>query len=405
MNIVRSLQPFPQEVTSSIFLAGTTRNPKNARSWRLDALELLDMANYSGTVFVPEPEHEDEKLSHASVGYEAQVDWEEEALNRADCILFWIPRTERILDHLTTADDWGYWKNSGKCVLGVPSSVLHADYQRSWAARLAVPLYSSLDEMVAATLVKIADGAVRVGGEVQVPLQVWRHQAFQAWLHSQREAGNRLDGARLLWTFRVGAKRDQVFSWILQANIHVAAEGRNKTNEFVLGRTDVSAVVLYARPPTDAGLDPVFDAEVVLVREFRSTVRNQAGFVYELPGGSAHERKNDDDDADLSTAITEVGEETGLKIDPTRLRRQGGRQLSATLSVHAACLFSAELTPEEMARMRDDAASGMVHGVHADSERTYVDVATLRDVIEAGLADWTTIGQIATALGRPGGGI
>ncbi len=57
-----------------------------------------------------------------------------------------------------------------------------------------------------------------------------------------------------------------------------------------------------------------------------------------------------------------------------------------------------------MDRLRGEAISGAAHGVAEDTERTYVDVMTLRHAIDSGTVDWATIGQIAAALSRPGGG-
>jgi len=400
MNVVHALQPFPDKVISSIFLAGPTARDAKVKGWRPEALEFLVAAGYGGTVFVPE--HEGWKPGLDPKDWTAQVEWEEEALNRADCILFWIPRNMKALPGLTTNDEWGRWKDSGKCVLGTPEGAMHVGYQRFYAERLAVPLCSTLAETVAVALKMVGVGEARAGGEAQVPLPIWQHPTFRAWYATQREAGNRLDGARVLWTFRVGPGRARVFSWVVHVDVYVAIEGRNKVNEFVLGRTDVSSVVMWRRPNALED-DPFLDIEIVLVKEFRSPARNASGFVYELPGGSAAE-PGADDDRDLAVAAEEVHQETGLAINASRFRRQGVRQPAATLSAHTASLFSVELTAKEMERLREDAISGVPHGVAADTERTYVDISTLRIAIETGFVDWTTIGQIMAALSRPEGG-
>jgi hypothetical protein len=44
------------------------------------------------------------------------------------------------------------------------------------------------------------------------------------------------------------------------------------------------------------------------------------------------------------------------------------------------------------------AGSGTAAGVEADSERTAVEVATVREVLGGGLTDWATVGMVTQAL-------
>lgn len=78
----------------------------------------------------------------------AQVDWETTGLQSAKCILFWIPRDMKTLPGLTTNDEWGTWKNSGKVVLGVPfvsnKYPPHTLYQRYYAEKHGIPLATTL---------------------------------------------------------------------------------------------------------------------------------------------------------------------------------------------------------------------------------------------------------------------
>lgn len=229
-----------------------------------------------------------------------------------------------------------------------------------------------------------------------MPLNVWRHKTFKAWLATQQGAGNTLNSARVLWTFRVGPKRDFVFCWALHVSVHVKTEGRDKTNEFVFGRTDMATVVLWTPGPSRR-FDS--DAQVVLVREFRSPSRSVDCFVRELPGGSS----KDTEEGTRSVAAHEVHEETGIVIDPVRLRFVCTRQPVATLSAHTVSLYACELTPEEMMQVQRDAAKGEAHGVIEDSERTYVEVRTLSQLLALPEVDWATLGMVTAACMRPTG--
>ncbi|TDC69158.1 hypothetical protein E1200_09505 [Actinomadura sp. GC306] len=223
------------------------------------------------------------------------------------------------------------------------------------------------------------------GGERDVPLDVRRTPSFQRWYHAQRRAGNTLQGARLVWVSRIGPEPGAVFFWALHVRMHVAAEDRIKDNEIVLSRPDVSTVALYQRGPS---LD---ETVVVLVREFRSPASTPDGNVHELPGGSTM-----GSGGPLAQAADEVAEETGLVLDAGRFRAHGSRQVAATVSAHHAHLFSVEITDDELEQLRD--MQGRPHGVHSDSERTWIEITTYGEIRRTSLVDWATLGMLAEAL-------
>ncbi|KAB2362681.1 NUDIX hydrolase [Actinomadura montaniterrae] len=243
-------------------------------------------------------------------------------------------------------------------------------------------------------------------GEQDVPLQVRRTASFQRWYTAQRNAGNALLGARPVWTSTPGEapgaapceEKGVVFFWALHVRMHVAAEDRIKDNEVVISRPDVSVVALYRPGPS---LD---ETVVVLVREFRSPASTPDGYVHELPGGSspatmatAMATATDATGPDpLVQAVDEVAEETGLRVDPRRFRAHGSGQVAATVSAHHAHLFSVEITDEELDWLRT--RRDRPHGVEADSERTWVEIATYGEIRAARLVDWATLGMLAEAL-------
>lgn len=380
---VYALEPFPSTVTKTIFLAGPTPRNGGAKSWREDALTLLAELGYDGHVFIPE----------ASDGvwkndYDGQVEWEEEGLNRADVILFWVPRDltgntyGTPMPALTTNDEWGFWKKSGKIVWSSPSWADKTSYQRYYAKKYGIPVGSSLKEGLELSLGLINGGAERTGGECQIPLHVWRKKEFQSWLTYQKLAGNILNGGRVLWGYF--PKPGFMFCYAVKVDVHVTSENRNKTNEVFFARPDISSVVLYS-PSND-------DIDIVLIREFRSTVRNNESFVYELPSGSSVSEI----DNVLGVAASEVFEETGLKLNHNRFKRLETRQLLSTVSIHTASLFACELTREEIDQLKADSAP---HGNHiTDSEMTFIEVRTVSEILESKTIDWTTLGLIFSAL-------
>lgn len=389
LRIVYARQPFPKVVSKTIFLAGPTPRTEGT-GWRKDALRLLSIMGFDGHVFVPEPE--DGKWAK---NYDDQVEWEEEGLNRADCILFWIPRDmdgSKFFGYpmpgLTTNDEWGFWKNSGKVVFGHPTGADSVRYQEYFAKKLGIPSAWDLPGVVAQAIQQIGPGALRKDGECSVPLFLWNKPEFQAWYQSQLKAGNQLNDARISWVLRVPPPMfgqgppKRVFLWALHVDMHISKEDRNKVNEVVLFRPDISSILLY-----DGA------SRIVLVKEFRSPVRNAEAMVYELPGGSSAKPGEDP----LKVAAHEVEEETGLHLDPERFVRHDCRQLVATLSGHCSTLFSVRLTQAEMDKLAEDTE---VHGVEADSERTYVEVVKVSRVLESQLLDWSTLGMVLSIL-RP----
>ncbi|WP_187438011.1 nucleoside 2-deoxyribosyltransferase domain-containing protein [Actinomadura decatromicini] len=368
VTVVYAREEPPDRWDAAVFLAGPTPRSADVASWRPDAVAAL-RERWRGpgrlAVFVPEHRH------GVHDDYTGQVDWEERCLHLSDEVVFYVPRDLDTLPAFTTNVEWGMWHDSGRAVFGAPPDAPKNRYLLHYAAKSGVPTASDIGGTVAAALDRIGAGASRAGGEREVPLLLWRDASFQSWYAGQRSAGNALVGARVVFRFGM--------LWGLHVRMHVASEDRVKDNEVVIGRADVSAVVLHRPGRT---LD---ETEVVLVREFRSPCVN--GFVHELPGGSGPGTPSE-------VALAEVAEETGLLLDAARLREHGPRQVNATLSAHRAHLFSAEVTGAELAALR----SSGPQGVAADGERTYVEVSAFGRIRRERLVDHAALGMIAEVL-------
>lgn len=389
MQVVYTGEEMPETFTKSIFLAGPTpRNKKEVESWRPDALKILEDMGYDGVVFVPEDRKGEYKLE-----YDDQIGWEEKYLNVADCIVFWVPRDltpdskgfPKMAAFVTNVE-FGHWYDSGKIVFGAPENADKVGYLEHYSEKFKAPMATTLTATLENAMEMLGNGAERSGGERYVPLLVWNTDSFQNWYGSLKKVENRLDEARLLFTFRPGLK--SVFLWILKVKVWVDSEKRHKDNEFVLARTDISSVLLWRKKY------PMELSEMVLVKEFRSPVSNLDGFVHELPGGSSPKKGVPPEE----TAAEEIHEETGFFVKPERIIFHEARRLASTLSSHKAYLYSVELTEEEMEWFKSQ--KDVVHGNVEDTEQTYIEVATVKEVLKNPNVDWTTLGMIWSAYYR-----
>lgn len=210
-------------------------------------------------------------------------------------------------------------------------------------------------------------------------------KAFIDWHKWMRDAGHVVQSINVKHVTFVGSGFP--FLIVFQPCIWVAEENRSKYNEVVCLRPDIVHVCVFSR-----GRTPDQD-RFVFIQEFRSTVKNFYGFVFELPGGSGVKK-------DLFEQMrAELIEETGLDIPLHRFRSiGGGSQVAPTFAVHQAHLGAVELTNAEMDHV-EATTRGTVHGNESETERTYVHVLK-RDSIFGGRHSsnigWDTKGMIAT---------
>lgn len=390
MQVVYAGEMFPTKVTKTVFLAGPTPRDKETPSWRPDALMLLENAGFDGHVFVPET-----RDGSRPSDYVAQMQWEHDAMNGSDVIVFWIPRDMAKMPALTTNNEYGIWGaiDPSRVFLGAPEGAVHTSYQLKYASENHIPSFHKLDELVNAVVAHLGAGAEREDGATQVPLHIWKTASFQSWYTAQKKAGIQLCGAKVKWVFRIGPKF--ILYWALQVDMYVPSENRHKTNEVVISRPDICLTVAWHRPSdaTTAG-----DTLFALIREYRTPAVSPDGFAWEHPGGSSFKPNNDP----YITAATELKQELGLEFDATRVKSHTPRQIAATLSGHRSHVYSVELTAKEIAALRQLEANGTSFGVAAETERTYPRVRSLAELLTSSFVDWATLGTIYTVMSDNG---
>ena len=132
----------------SIFLAGPTPRSLKVKSWRPDALHILDLLQYKGQVIVPEY-----KVSREGIDYDAQVEWENQGTESCTKMAVWLPRDLKVLPGMTTNVEFGRYVESGKMLYGRPPGAPKTAYL-DWLYRKfnQAPIYTTLTDLLQAAL-------------------------------------------------------------------------------------------------------------------------------------------------------------------------------------------------------------------------------------------------------------
>lgn len=109
--------------SKSIFLAGPTPRGNNVKSWRNEAIKILEEIGFDGVVYVPEYSTWKPKEDYVD-----QAMWERLALTSANVIMFWIPRDLISMPGFTTNVEFGYWLSSNKVIYGRPDNTPKTKY-------------------------------------------------------------------------------------------------------------------------------------------------------------------------------------------------------------------------------------------------------------------------------------
>lgn len=196
MVVVYAGETPPERWQASVFLAGPMPRDPNLPSWRPDALAQLH-TRWAGpgtlVVFVPEARDR----HHPDPAYLSQL-WEERWMAVVDVIVFWVPRDMSTMPGLNTNIEFGRNESGGRVVLGLPPTAVSVHYLRRAAETHGVPVLTALDDTAQAAIDRIGEGADRQGPERDVPLLIWRTEAFQTW---RSKTTDELYSARLLWAW------------------------------------------------------------------------------------------------------------------------------------------------------------------------------------------------------------
>jgi hypothetical protein len=100
-----------------IFLVGPTPREKSVESWRPEACQYLEAANFNGQVLIPEPR------DGVWSDYINQAEWEWVGLDFASlfgCIAAWVPRNLENMPAFTTNVEFGMYVDCPRFKYGRP---------------------------------------------------------------------------------------------------------------------------------------------------------------------------------------------------------------------------------------------------------------------------------------------
>jgi 8-oxo-dGTP pyrophosphatase MutT (NUDIX family) len=144
-------------------------------------------------------------------------------------------------------------------------------------------------------------------------------------------------------------------------------------------------VSVCAYCPGDSSAEDRF----ILVKEYRTSIMNAQGFVFEFPGGSSWQPGDDP----IAVAMDELAQEAGIRLARERFQILERRQVAATMIANVALLVAVRLEPAEMEAIV--ARQGTIHGNSMETEHTTLQVLTRQQIIEGKLVDYATLGQIS----------
>ena len=266
-----------------------------------------------------------------------------------------------------------------------------------------VLVFSEIGDFMEQIMLNLRGKSRRKGAEMKIPLSIFKTGSFTSWYSNfLSQEGNKLCDVEVsmyipIFTSKGKVRSSFVFFWALKVSLFIFSENRIKQNETVFCRNDLSSVVLFQNDFLEgiSSEKKMEDTKIVIVKEFRSPVNNEDCRVWDLPGGSSFTDEKIDP---LELAVEEVEEEADLKVGKERYVYHGCRQLVSTLSAHKAHLYSVSLTTNEVREM--EKKEGQVFGVLEDTERTFIKVVKLSELLGKQLVDWTTMGMILFCLNR-----
>ena len=371
-------------ITKSIFLLSSDSNTND--NWEEPIIKALEDNGFNGTVFINKNRNRFEGDNHVDRFIKIRR-WRNKWLDRVDAIIFCITGNPTLTDADKSVGFEEFVSQNKAFVFTRIKGMngQYTDYLRS--IPMLNPNTEDIDSFAKRVLEYLDSGATRQGPERNIPLEIWKNNSFAGWLQNigMSDIGEVLKDISPIFSL-TDPSTNESFLWIVKPTIYLEEENRTKDCEIVIGRPDICSMVIYTNEE---------DPRVVLVSEFRPSVRNITGRVTELPSGSYHEGS----DA-LPSALAELKEEAGLLIglnQKSNAVKVGAKQMMSTLCATQNIAYKMLIDSSEMDKI-EEFVKDKTFGLKEESEITYVEVRRYSEILRSEDIDWSVIGIISSAL-------
>ena len=139
-----------------VFLAGPIQGASN---WQSQVIKIFSDYNDVISVTIANPRRD--KLDKTEFNYDAQVNWESKYLDKADIIMFWLPKPAEIIEGRSYAQtsrfELGEWfgKNPDRLVVGIEEGFDGERYIRKKLNDINITVYSSFKDTIKEVLRRI----------------------------------------------------------------------------------------------------------------------------------------------------------------------------------------------------------------------------------------------------------
>lgn len=377
VTVRRPGDPFPEVVTRSIFLSGPAAKPGRPDR-RQQVIRYLDSIGWTGDVFDPII------LGHTKATIpDAVFEWQRQARKISDIVLIDL-EGEGGVSSAGTREEAERHTPLAKAVTAI-SAAQQTDPLVLRMLERNTPVVIGLRPAVDEAVRLIGPAVERRDGERFVPIQIYRTPQFKNWLDGHKANGSYLLDADVLWVHRFTP--DKLFGFAIHFAIKNHIDGEIKDIEFVVFRPDMSHVV-----PIFPNVHDPEDPWIISVTEFRSANTARLGAV-EPPGGSP---KLGSSLTNLEVGREELGQETGIWLDPSRFFNIGSYQAASTITAHRVHVHGVILQPSEFRRALKEA--NVVMGEREETERVTRLILRRSELQEGSYYDLVAQGMLSVAM-------
>jgi len=190
----------------------------------------------------------------------------------------------------------------------------------------------------------------------------------------RKKSQKELKKARVLYSLRKSNESSDLLFWAISLELSSKEDSSIKSNEVVFSGMDTASLLMYKKNET------LENSEVVLVKNFRSSVSNADGYLYELPGTYFLTQP-----VEVAQLISNVSAQTGFSPEKSKISTSNVRKMMSSFSAHQGILHFLELPEEDLKKINEETGKNFV-------------VLSVSSLLEKNLVDWSILGMILSSM-------